>query len=64
MKNYETVDTGEPQIYVPFAQRPSREMTVVVRATGDAESLIATVRDVVAASILQSRSRGSSPWTR
>ncbi len=48
VKNYETVDTGEPQIYVPFAQRPSREMTVIVRATGDAESLIATSRDVVA----------------
>ena len=48
VKNYETVDTGEPQIYVPFAQRPSREMTVIVRATGDAENLIATSRDVVA----------------
>ena len=33
---------------MPFAQRPSREMTVIVRATGDAESLIATSRDVVA----------------
>jgi putative ABC transport system permease protein len=48
VKNYETVDASEPQIYVPFAQRPSRLMTVVVRTSGDPEALVGTVRDAVA----------------
>jgi predicted permease len=49
VKNYETVDAKEPQIYVPFAQRPTRRMTVVVRTSGDPEGLAGTVRDAVAA---------------
>ncbi len=48
VKNYETVDAAEPQIYVPFAQRPSRQMSVVVRTSGDPEALVGTVRDAVA----------------
>ncbi len=49
VKNYETTDASEPQIYVPFAQQPVREMTVVVRASGDPEALAGTVRHAVAA---------------
>ncbi len=48
VKNYETVDSSEPQIYVPFAQRPARQMTVVVRTSGDPERLVGTVREAVA----------------
>jgi putative ABC transport system permease protein len=48
VKNYETVDASEPQIYVPFAQRPTRQMTVAVRTSGDPEGLVGTVRDAVA----------------
>jgi putative ABC transport system permease protein len=49
VKNYETTDASEPQIYVPFAQQPVWEMTVVVRASGDPEALAGTVRHAVAA---------------
>jgi len=48
VKNYETVDASEPQIYVPFAQRPTRQMTVVVRTSDDPEGLVGTVRETVA----------------
>ena len=34
VKNYETTDAAAPQLYVPFAQRPNRRMTVVVRSRG------------------------------
>ena len=49
VKNYETAGTSETQIYVPFVQRPSREMTIVVRASDDPEALVETVRGAVAA---------------
>ena len=49
VKNYETSDSGEPQIYLAFAQRPTRDMTIVVRASGDPASLVETVRGAVIA---------------
>jgi putative ABC transport system permease protein len=49
VKNYETVDAPEPQVYVPSAQRPSRQMTVVVRSSGDPMLLAGTIRNSVAA---------------
>jgi putative ABC transport system permease protein len=51
VKNYETSDTSEMQIYVPLAQRPRRDMTVVVRGAdaATAEALTAGAREVVAA---------------
>jgi putative ABC transport system permease protein len=49
VKNYETSDSGEPQIYLSHAQRPARDMTVVVRASGDPASLVETVRGAVLA---------------
>jgi putative ABC transport system permease protein len=49
VKNYEASDSGEPQIYLPHAQRSARDMTVVVRASGDPLSLVETVRSAVLA---------------
>jgi putative ABC transport system permease protein len=49
VKNYEASDSGEPQIYLSHAQRPARDMTVVVRASGDPASLAETVRGAVLA---------------
>jgi putative ABC transport system permease protein len=49
VKNFETMDPPDPQVYVPFAQQPRRAMTVVVRGAGDPEALTATVRSSVAA---------------
>jgi putative ABC transport system permease protein len=48
VKNYETVDAPEPQVYIPSAQRPSQQMTVVVRSTGDPMLLAGTIRSSVA----------------
>lgn len=48
VKNFETVDEPAPQVYVPFTQHPRREMTVVVRVSGDPEALVATARGAVA----------------
>jgi predicted permease len=48
VKNFETVDTPEPQVYVPFAQWPASHMTVVVRSNGP-DALAETVRSTVAA---------------
>jgi putative ABC transport system permease protein len=36
-----------PEIYQPFAQKPSGAMAVIVRATGDPEALIPSVRRAV-----------------
>jgi putative ABC transport system permease protein len=36
-----------PEMYVPFEQRPTRDMTLVVRAHGDPASLAAVVREAV-----------------
>ena len=49
VKNDEPTDRPEPQIYVPLAQSPRLLMTVVVKATGDPESLAPAVRASVAA---------------
>jgi predicted permease len=49
VKNYETMDPAEPQVYVPFAQRVSRQMTVVVRSEGQPEGFAGTVRSAVGA---------------
>ena len=47
MKNYETIDPPEPQVYIPFAQQPRRSMTVVLRAAGDPQAIFPVVRDAV-----------------
>ena len=49
VKNYEVSDSDEPQIYLSYAQHPTRAMTFVVRAAGDPEALVETVRSAVAA---------------
>jgi putative ABC transport system permease protein len=49
VKNYETVDPPDPQVYVPFSQRVSRQMTVVVRSPGDPDAISGTARTAVAA---------------
>jgi putative ABC transport system permease protein len=48
VKNYETIRTAEPQVYVPFSQMPTGQMTFVVRSAADPESLIGTVRSAIA----------------
>jgi putative ABC transport system permease protein len=48
VKNYEAATGDELQIYVPFAEQPVRQMTVVLRATGDTAALVGTARDAVA----------------
>ena len=47
-KNFETTEPDEPQVYVPFAQSPKRDATVVIRAPGDLASLTAVLRDALA----------------
>jgi putative ABC transport system permease protein len=37
-----------PYLYVPLAQHPARTMTIVLRTTGDAASMAASLREVVA----------------
>jgi putative ABC transport system permease protein len=49
VKNYETMDAPQPQVYLPASQRVSRQMTMAVRSAGDADGLSGTVRAVVAA---------------
>ena len=49
VRNYETVEVAYPEIYVPFAQKPSRQMTIAVRANRDAHALIGTARETAAA---------------
>ena len=36
VKNFETIEAAEPQLYLPFAQQPRRAMTVVLRSSGTA----------------------------
>jgi putative ABC transport system permease protein len=48
VQNYETVREVEPQIYVPFDQMPTREMTLVVRTPNDPESMAGAVASAVA----------------
>jgi putative ABC transport system permease protein len=47
VKNFEMIDRGNPQVYVPFSQRPNRRMMVVIRTSGDPEALAGTVRGAV-----------------
>jgi putative ABC transport system permease protein len=49
VKNYEMSDAPAPEVYVPFAQRPDRGMMVVLRAAGDPEALVGTLRGAVSA---------------
>lgn len=49
VKNHETIDESEPQVYVPLPQRPRRQMTIVVRSNSDPQALVGTVRGVVSA---------------
>ncbi len=49
VSNYDTVSPPEPEIYVPLAQQPTREVTVVVRAQDDPIALAGTARAAVAA---------------
>lgn len=49
VKNYETIDSAEPQVHIPFAQQPRRTMTVVVRTLGGPDNLAPAVRAAVAA---------------
>jgi putative ABC transport system permease protein len=49
VKNYETADRPEAQVYVPFAQRPARDLVVVVKAASDPAALVTTARAAVAA---------------
>jgi putative ABC transport system permease protein len=48
VKNYETTDPPDPQVYVPASQRVSRQMTMAIRTVGDPDALSATVRAAVA----------------
>lgn len=49
VKNYQTIDPPEAQVYIPLAQQPRRSMTVVIRTTGDPQLLFPTVRAAVSA---------------
>jgi predicted lysophospholipase L1 biosynthesis ABC-type transport system permease subunit len=49
VRHFETIETAEPQVYVPFAQLPRRSMTIVLRSREDANALAATARGAVAA---------------
>lgn len=49
VKNFDTREPDELQVYVPFAQSPRREATVVIRAPGEIESLASSVRAAVSA---------------
>jgi predicted permease len=49
VKNYETTDSAEPQVHIPFVQQPRRSMTVVVRTLGAPDSLAPAARAAVAA---------------
>jgi putative ABC transport system permease protein len=49
VKNFQPTDRPDPQVYVPVAQNAHRLMTLVVRTTGDPESVSVTVRAAIAA---------------
>lgn len=48
VKNYETIDREEPQVYVPFAQSPRPDATVILRSLANPEPLVASARAIVA----------------
>jgi len=47
VKNYETIDSAEPQVHIPFAQQPRRTMTIVVRTLGSPDNLAPAARAAV-----------------
>ena len=47
VKNYESRELDEPQVYVPLSQSPRREATVVLRVTRELDQLSAGIRDAV-----------------
>jgi putative ABC transport system permease protein len=49
VKNFETIEVAEPQLYLSFAQQPRRAMTVIVRSTGNPDGVAAIARAAVAA---------------
>ena len=49
VKNFELDDSANPQVYVPFSQRPNPRMMVVIRSSGDPEALASTIRAAVTA---------------
>ena len=49
VKNYETTDSGELQVHVPFSQQPRRAMTVVVRTSSPPDALAPRARGLVEA---------------
>ena len=49
VKNFELNDSANPQVYVPFSQRPNPRMMVVIRSSGDPEALAGTIRAAVTA---------------
>ena len=48
VKNYEAIEPEEPQVYLPFAQTPARDATVVLRASRDLDQLSDGIRRAVA----------------
>jgi putative ABC transport system permease protein len=48
VKNFEAMEPSEPQVYVPFAQSPERDATVILRVRDDPAALAPSVRSVVA----------------
>jgi putative ABC transport system permease protein len=48
VRTYDTISGPEPQLYVPLAQQPVREATVVVRARSSPEALVGAARAAVA----------------
>lgn len=47
VKRYSETEAEDPTVYEPFLQRPRAGFSLVVRATGDPNSLIAGMRDAV-----------------
>ncbi len=47
VRNQSDSESADPQIYLPFAQKPNTNMVVMVRTSGDPASLAAPVRNAV-----------------
>ena len=48
VRNYEVSDPTEPQVYLPFAQSPSRDATIVMRSSASPDVLLPLLRAAVA----------------
>jgi putative ABC transport system permease protein len=48
VKRYSESETEDPNIYEPFLQRPRSQFSLIVRATGEPNSLITAIRGTVA----------------